>query len=144
MTGSAASRATVFLSMCLAACGARPELHPLTETCPAHPYVDEFRARRGLAGGAAEVYLEEGGGPALSGYWHSVWVKRRSGGPKRILTAREADPGSGPDVHCSWSRDGQALFIHGSHSGINGNSGRGLLRVIYTLTDDRAWEVPNE
>ena len=42
MTVRAASGATMFLSLCLAACGPRPELLRVSENCPAHEYVDEF------------------------------------------------------------------------------------------------------
>jgi hypothetical protein len=146
------SRATLLFSLCLVACGP-PELRTVTENCPACQYVGEFRHASGsddfgrsVQQAGVEASLEDGGGSLFSGDWHSVWLRYASGERKLILTVREADPGSGPLVHFRWSRDGQALFIHGAHSGINGSSGGTFqgLRVIYTLTDGRAWEVPNE
>jgi len=142
--------AAALLALCVAGCGQRPEMHPVTEDCPAHRYLEEFRDAPSSSitpvhpQGAAEAYLEEGGGPAFSSYWHTVWVKLSSGEEKRVLTFREGDPGSGPSVSLEWSRDGQALFVRGWHGGINGGSDGGDVRVIYTLVDGRAWEVAAE
>ena len=138
---------TLLFSLCLAACGL-PELGTVTEDCPAYKYVAEFRRASGSHGFGRSVQQDrikvtlEGGGR----YWHSVWLRRSSGERKLILTVREADPGSSPLVHFRWSRDGQALFIHGNHSGLNGRScgSFSALRVIYTLADGRAWELAND
>lgn len=143
---------TLLYSLCLVACGP-PELRTVTEGCPAHQYVAEFRHASGsyesgksVQQDGAEVSLERGDGSLFSGYWHSVRLRRASGERKVILTVREADPGSGPLVRFRWSRDGQALFIHGNHSGLNGSfcDTFSALRVIYTLADSRAWELPND
>jgi hypothetical protein len=85
-----------------------------------------------------EAYLDSSGGP-----WHSVWLKRPNGQATRILTLRDADPGSGALISFGWSRDGQALFIHGAHSGINGQTGPEFqdMQIIYTLSDGKAWDV---
>jgi hypothetical protein len=129
----------------VAACGAQPELHPLTDDCAGGAYIDEFRAVEFYSTGlrsrndsGVEVYLDSSGGP-----WHSVWLKRPGREATRILTIRDADPGSGPLISFGWSRDGQALFIRGAHSGVNGKTGPGFqdMHIIYTLSDGKAWDV---
>jgi hypothetical protein len=122
----------------------------------AEPYVEEFLAvetqyphgqpdhDRVSLGASELVRLEEPGIPLIGDGCHSVWLSSPLG-RKRILKVREGDPGSGVSFGFSWSKDGQAAFIIGGHSGIDctGPVAYARLRIIYTLADDVAWEVPS-
>jgi hypothetical protein len=146
---------TALLGACLAACSYQSNVHTLVRGSPAERYVAEFEAAEtqypgGERGGSkapvgdAEVVLEhEPGIPVIGDACHSVWLRTPSG-RKRILTMREADPGSGSSFGFAWSRDGQAAFIFGGHSGIDCARGGEYaeLRIIYTLADGVPWMVP--
>ncbi len=139
----------------LAGCGYHSDVRRLATGVAAGKYVAEFLTAEaqypgGERGGSrapvgdAEVVLEhESGIPIIGDACHSVWLKA-AGGRKRILTMREADPGSGSSFGFAWSSDGQAAFIFGEHSGIDctGPVRWEDLRIIYTLADGVAWEVP--
>jgi hypothetical protein len=138
----------------LASCGYQSNVQPLISGSPADRYVDEFLAAEARTnaeplgsrapGGATDMVLRhEPGIPLLADGCHSVWLTSPSG-QKRILTVREGDPGSGSSFGFSWSKDGQAAFIFGGHSGIDcaGPVSYDKLRIIYTLADGVAWELP--
>lgn len=74
---------------------------------------------------------------------HSVWLEPEKGPRLRILRLLEADPGSGSSFGLAWSSDSKALFLSGSHSGLNctSPSNSQALRVIYTVEDGVAWEL---
>ena len=140
---------------CVASCSYQSNVQPLVNGAGAERYLDEFLAaetqypggeRDGshAPAGQAEVVLEhEPGIPLITDACHSIWLSSPSG-RKRILTVREADPGSGSSFGFSWSKDGQAAFIFGEHSGIDcaGPVSYAELRIIYTLADSVAWAVP--
>jgi hypothetical protein len=146
---------TTLLGACLAACAYQSNVRMLVHGSPAERYVAEFEAAEtqypgGERGGSkapvgdAEVVLKlEPAIPLIADSCHSVWLRTPTE-RKRILTMREADPGSGSSFGFAWSRDGQAAFIFGDHSGIDCPRGRdyGELRIIYTLADGVPWMVP--
>ena len=128
---------------------------PLSAGAPASRYVEEFgRVERGhpefsqgsrAPNGRAAVELEmELFIPLIHDSCHSVWLSKDPGGRVRILRLMEGDPGSGSSFAFAWSSDSRAVFILGSYSGFNCTlSSRGeRLRVIYTLEDGTAWELP--
>ena len=118
-------------------------------------YVEEFqRTEQVYPGGArdganspdgkAAVELKwEPGIPLFGDSCHSVWLSK-SGARVRILRLMEGDPGSGSSFGFAWSHDSRAVFVSGSYSGFNCSlTSRGKrLRVIYTLEDGVAWELP--
>jgi hypothetical protein len=151
-----AARATALAGLgCLAACGYHSNVRPLVGNTPAERYVQEFllaeaqypSGERGgsLApvGGAELVLEHEPGIPLFTDGCHSVWLNTPTG-RERILTIREADPGSGSSFGFAWSTDGRAAFIFGDHSGIDcsGPVHWEGLRIIYLLADGVAWQVP--
>ena len=77
---------------------------------------------------------------------HTLWLTKRDAAQSRqkVLTAEEGDPGSGLSFNTQWSSDSSALFVTGPHSGIDCRrfAEAGALRIIYTLSDEVAWEVP--
>jgi hypothetical protein len=138
----------------LAACGHHSNIRPLAAGAPAERYVGQFLTAEaqypgGERGGSRapvnglELVLErEPGIPLIADGCHSVWLKGTQD-RKRLLTIREADPGSGSSFGFAWSSDGQAAFIFGDHSGIDcsGPVRWENLRIIYTLADDVAGQV---
>ncbi len=146
-------RAATLAGLGLAACTHHSDVRPLLSGVPASRYLIEFLAaekqypggeRQTSRAGELEIVVKrEPGIPLLSDSCHSVWLTSPVG-RKRILTMREADPGSGSSFGLAWSRDGQAAFIFGGHSGIDcrGDVSYRDLRIIYTLADGVAWEVP--
>ena len=140
-----------------ASCGARSNVRPLSAGSPAEPYVAEFielensypgEHREGArAPSGAEVVLKpEKELLSLFDSCYSVWLENSGELPHRILEVRENDPGSGSSFEFGWSRDGHAVFIAGYHSGIdcprNRNGNR--LRIIYTMADGIAWQLPDK
>ena len=145
---------TLTIGAALAACACLPpsNVRPLIPGAAAEPYVEEFRRLEKLyrkkalslrlvsPAGDITVGLEPGAEDAC----RSVWLER-SGAPRElILRVRDSDPGSGTSMGFAWSGDGRAVFMIGSHSGIDCPWKRqhGELRIIYTLGDQVAWEVP--
>jgi hypothetical protein len=96
--------------------------------------------------GNARVSLSPAGVslPLLQDSCHSVWLHRGTAPAERILTMSEADPGSGSSFGFGWSSDGRAVFVFGHHSGFDCRRGAPFqaLRIIYTLQDGTAWELP--
>jgi hypothetical protein len=136
----------------MASCKYDSHVQQLVPGVPAERYLDEFvaaetqypggeRAGSRAPVGDVESFVQaEPGIPIIGGGCHSIWL-RTPAGEKRILVVREADPGSGSSFGFAWSKDGQAAFIFGGHSGIDCADGYGKLRIIYTLSDGVAWMV---
>lgn len=132
--------------------GPRTVVRPMTADSPAERYVAEFHDAT-----FSEVLAEsapDGSGKIVDrnlswlpmGFTsgcHRLRYAPNVGWSRKIVTARESDPGSGRSFSWGWSRDSRAIFISGSHSGLDCRGvERGELRVIYTLADHTAWGVP--
>ena len=140
-----------------ASCGARSNVRPLSAGSPAERYLAEFielentypgEHREGArAPGGAQVVLKPAK-ESLSVFdsCHSVWLENSGGVPHRILQVREGYPGSGSSLEFGWSSDGNAVFIAAYHSGIDCPWSRNghRLRIIYTLADGIAWQLPDQ
>lgn len=74
---------------------------------------------------------------------HGLRYIPREGQGRKILTARETDPGSGRSFSWGWSKDSKAIFIKGAHSGLDCRGESGHLGVIYTVEDGIPWGVPD-
>ena len=142
------------MTLLASACSHHTVVRPILKGGPADAYLTAFVAAESVyPGGAregsrapdgdAEVLLkDELGVPLIGDGCHSVWLKSPAG-QRRILTVREADPGSGSSFGFAWSRDGRAVFIFGGHSGLDcrGPVLPERLRIIYTVADGTAWTV---
>ena len=148
---------TLLLVGVLAAASRRPPaalVRAITAESAASPYVAEFRraeksypggdAPRAPNGRASVEIAQEPGIPVLNDSCHSVWLVPTAGARLRIISLLEGDPGSGTSFGMSWSADSKAVFLYGRHSGFNcpWHIYSRDLRVIYTLEDGVAWELP--
>jgi hypothetical protein len=146
---------TLLAASCWLSCSYHSNLRQLVDGSPAERYMGEFLAAeaeypggerdgsRASVGNAELFHQAEPGIPIIGGGCHSVWLRTPTS-QERVLVVREADPGSESSFGFAWSKDGQAAFIFGGHSGLDcaRDGGYGKLRIIYTLVDGVAWMVP--
>ena len=141
----------------LAAASRRPPtaaVRSITAASAASRYMEEFRkAEKAYPGGdvlrapnghASVELARETGLPILNDACHSAWLVPAAGTKRRIISVLEGDPGSGTSFGLAWSADSRAVFLYGRHSGFNcpWHIYSRDLRVIYTLEDGVAWELP--
>ena len=123
----------------------------LDDSSPARRYLTEFRSYRfpeapvnTSPDGSAQVLVESSGRLPINLFktCHTLSVVRDSAAPELIIRARESEPSSGLSFGWGWSKDSKAVFVNGSHLGIDcGDKMRGEIRLIYTLEDRTAWSV---
>lgn len=124
----------------------RSPIRQIDGTSPANHYLSEFKEYRTRPGdhsvspdGLTKIEDRRSGD---MGACHALWLSSGSGSPKLALIAREADPGSGLSFSWGWSKDSKALFISGTHSGIDCYGPDGYsMRLIHTLVDNTTWDV---
>lgn len=130
-------------------------LKPITPDSPAQQYYAEFSSHSFTAAdtikapdGSAYIVDRSPPVPNLFTFiFHSCHELRyapRWGLSRKILAARDSDGASGRTFFWGWSKDSKAIFIAGGHSGIDCRGVEmGSFRVIYTIADKTAWELPN-
>ncbi len=133
------------------ACKKSGPVYELNSESSAMPYVSEFLAgdyrqdENTAPDGRGEVVLQTHGPIVWLAACHSLWLEGR-GKRRRIISLREADPGSGLSFSWRWSSDSNAIFISGQHSGFGCENDELFqsFSLIYTANDDKLWEVPEE
>lgn len=133
--------------------GRRTFLKPLSAESPANNYIKEFRsykfpqnATEWAPDRSAKIERANvGWGPKAFAACHTLRLIDGDGKSRNIITAREADPGSGLSFSWGWSQDSRAVFIRGQTSGLDCRSDiQGDLSVIYTTADNSAWSIPGQ
>jgi len=142
------------LSPCLTGCKKSGPVYEMTAESSATRYLAEFsrsvresERETGAPDGTAVVSLQTHGFPLIGlDACHTYWLTMKSTGQRRkLISLREADPGSGVSFGSSWSQDSNAVFLWGAHSGLGCSRGGVVqLCLIYTVDDGKLWgvEVP--
>ena len=137
---------SLMTTIVLCACNrTRTTIKPMEVLSPAQRYVKEFRDFRFAEASEMAPNMSAKIESSSSGSCHTLVLIPNDGPSRFILRAQEADPGSGASFSWGWSKDSKAIFIKGSHSGLDCSSKiQGGLMVIYTLEDSAAWAVPGK
>jgi|JI10StandDraft_1071094.scaffolds.fasta_scaffold501377_2 hypothetical protein len=144
------------LALLAGACSVGSEVQPLRTGSTAEQYLAEFlefekiypggeRSRSLSPDGTSEVFVQPARSLFSFGSCHEVIARTPRNPHRRVVRLRERDSGSGRSFGLGWSRDGRAAFLSGGHSGFGcpiREEGADL-RVIFTLVDQVAWEVPS-
>lgn len=132
--------------------GRRTHIRPYDPASPAAQYVNEFYgymwttevSEMAAPDGSAEI-VDKTNLLYPFGGCHTISVNPKWGRKRMIARMREIDPGSGTTWGLGWSRDSKAVFLRGSHSGLDcrGKS-PGAINIIFTLSDGVAMQAPPE
>lgn len=117
-------------------------IHPLEPGSTAEQYIEEFEKTnpnglRSAPDGSAKIEQTCGNPQHLNTCCTLTLVPVN--GPRQQIIKASGDSSMGVDP--GWSRDLKAIFLRGN-AAIDCRDKMKTIRIIFTLTDGKAWEIP--